>query len=302
MAGKEAFDAAFTPAVPSETARLLGQADAATNLVTTIPLLSEALNKKGVAVASAAITVLAGTGSLYHITGVVTITDIDFGVTYDGRWAIVEFDGALLLTHSASLRLPGEVNLQTAAGDRMLIVVDSLDNVTVVAYIPVARALVMGKALAADAATNSTVTAAKITGLDHVVGPGIYAFEYWLRYQAAALTTGIKVSVNHTGTVTSFMANTRHINSAATITGAPSQIANASTAQPWQGASARAKSAAAGMGPTLSVDTINADMMMIVEGMMVVTVSGNIELWHASEVAAASTIKAGSMLRLTKTG
>jgi sorbitol-specific phosphotransferase system component IIBC len=64
--------------------------------------------------------------------------------------------------------------------------------------------------------------------------------------------------------------------------------------------SARAKSTT-GWGTTTDVDTANADLLVKITGMMIVTVAGNIELWHGSEVAAASTVKAGSSLILTKT-
>jgi hypothetical protein len=42
-------------------------------------------------------------------------------------------------------------------------------------------------------------------------------------------------------------------------------------------------------------------MIAIVEGLMIVTVSGSLQLSHASEVAAASTVKAGTSLILTRT-
>lgn len=155
-------------------------------------------------------------------------------------------------------------------------------------------------ALSADV-TNSTVTAAAVSGLTLAVGVGTWKFQYMILYQAGAITTGVKFSVNHTGTLSAFVANMSYVDAAATAsTGAPSQNANASTAQVLGAYSARAKSTAAGMGPTLSVDTANADMLAIIDGLMVVTAAGNIELYHASEVAAASTVKAGSLLVLQK--
>ncbi len=155
-------------------------------------------------------------------------------------------------------------------------------------------------ALSADV-SNSTTTAAAISGMNLAVGVGTWSFLYYILYQAAAITTGVKFSVNHTGTLTAFVANMSYVDAVATAsTGAPSQAANASTAQVMGAYSARAKSAAAGMGPTLSVDVAAADMLMVIEGLMVVTVAGNIELYHASEVAAASTVKAGSILLLNK--
>lgn len=93
-----------------------------------------ALWEKGSDVASAG-TISLGEGGLFHITGTTTITDIDFATAKDGRIAILIFDGSLTLTHNATtLRLPGDADIQTAAGDRAHIVQDSSDNVWVIDY------------------------------------------------------------------------------------------------------------------------------------------------------------------------
>lgn len=156
--------------------------------------------------------------------------------------------------------------------------------------------------LSADV-SNSTTTAAKITGLDKALAVGTYTFRYFIIYQAAATTTGVKFSVNFTGTVTQFVANWYGVdNNALAATAAADQDALAATGQIIFAFAARAKSNAAGWGPTVSVDTANADMLAILEGSMIVTVTGNIELWHASEVAAATTVKAGSNMVITKVG
>jgi hypothetical protein len=42
------------------------------------------------------------------------------------------------------------------------------------------------------------------------------------------------------------------------------------------------------------------DMLMMITGHAVVTVSGNLELYHASEAATTTTVKAQSAVRLTK--
>ena len=155
------------------------------------------------------------------------------------------------------------------------------------------------KALSADL-SNSTITFAKVTNLDQVVGVGTWHFKYILVHQSAALTTGIQFCVNHTGTVTVFVASSwwAEITTAAS-TGAQSQ-AGAAVFGLRAGGSARAKSSSVAIGRTISVDVIDSNMMMIIEGLMVVTIEGNIELYHASEVAFASTIKANSSLILTK--
>lgn len=89
---------------------------------------------KGVAIASAA-TVTLTPGTTVHVTGVTTITDIDFSPAEDGALAWVVFDGALTLTyHATTLQLPGGASITTAAGDRALFYQDSGDNVICLAY------------------------------------------------------------------------------------------------------------------------------------------------------------------------
>lgn len=148
--------------------------------------------------------------------------------------------------------------------------------------------------------SNSTTTLTEVTGLSLALPVGTYQFQYAVIYQAAATTTGVRFSVNFTGTVTSFVANvlyggTSGLNSDA----APDQDQVIAAAAVYNAFTARAKSTA-GWGTTISVDTINADMLTRIDGTMVVTVAGDIELWHGSEVAAASTVKAGSSLVVTK--
>ena len=160
---------------------------------------------------------------------------------------------------------------------------------------------VIVKALPSDQ-SNSTTTLTEVTGLTMSVGVGVYQFRYCVIYQAAALTTGVRFSVNHTGTVSKFVAWRRGLDVSATAaTAAPDQDNLLATGAVFFGFGARAKSTT-GWGTTLSVDVINADMMEVIEGLMVVTASGNIALWHGSEVAAASTVMAGSSLVVTKVG
>ncbi len=154
-------------------------------------------------------------------------------------------------------------------------------------------------ALSADQ-SNSTTTLTAVTGLTLAVAPGTWKFQYLLAYQAAAATTGVRFSVNHTGTLTLFLANQSWVDVLATASSAaPTQAGVGAAGQAVGAMSARAKSTA-GWGTTISVDAAASDMLMVIDGLMVVTVAGNIELWHGSEVAAASTVKAGSTLILQK--
>lgn len=149
--------------------------------------------------------------------------------------------------------------------------------------------------------SNSTTTPSEVSGLTVATGTGTYAFKYYLITQSAATTTGQRFSVNHDGTVTEFVYLWRWVDTSATAsTAAADQDAVGAAGQAVGAMAARAKSTA-GAGTTISVDSANADMLIIIEGIAVVTVAGNLELWHGSEVAAASTVKAGSSLLLTKT-
>jgi len=156
-------------------------------------------------------------------------------------------------------------------------------------------------ALSVDATANATTTGVEITGLEvpNVIN-GTYIIEYYVVYQAGATTTGVRFGINHTGTVSAIAAHMHYQESTtAASTGAASQAAIGGTIH--GGASARALSTTTpNLATTISVDAANSNMLAVIEAVLVVTAVGNLELWHASEVAAATTVKAGSIVRLTK--
>lgn len=157
------------------------------------------------------------------------------------------------------------------------------------------------KGLTADEAARTSVTPSKVTALDITTGTGAFKFEYRIVYRSAALTTGIKLDVNHSGTVDPFVWNTYYIDTAATAsTGAPDQDAVASTAQVTGGYGRRAKGTA-GAITTLSVDTANSDMLIVIEGLFYCTVSGDLQLYVGTEVAASGiTVRRGTSAELIK--
>ncbi len=63
-------------------------------------------------------------GNTIHVTGVTTITSFGTAPRVGASRAVI-FDGALILTHSANLALPGGANITTAAGDIAFIYADS---------------------------------------------------------------------------------------------------------------------------------------------------------------------------------
>lgn len=154
--------------------------------------------------------------------------------------------------------------------------------------------------ISSDATANSTTTAARITGMDTTLDVGTYKFEYWIRYVAGATTTGVKFSVNHTGTISYIAGWMRYASTGgAAATAAATQAGNSATGNIHESFSFRAKSTAAGVGPTVSVDT-TGDMLCVIEGTLIVTATGTLELYHASEVAASTTVKAGTLLIVTQ--
>jgi hypothetical protein len=76
---------------------------------------------KGADIASATALVLGTDGNYFDVTGTTTITSIS--TVKAGTQVLLQFDGALTLTHHATdLVLPGGLNITTAAGDHALFV------------------------------------------------------------------------------------------------------------------------------------------------------------------------------------
>ena len=159
-------------------------------------------------------------------------------------------------------------------------------------------------ALASNAAENETATLAKITGLDVTVGAGTYVFEYYIRAQTADVLNSMKFAVTHTGTLTAFMCDLYFPSAGVTAaTGAVDQEAAAiTTGSVWAHQSTRVKNTT--LGPQTGIDTINVDVLYRISGMMIVTVSGDLQLWHASELTQANgtMVMAGSCLILIQVG
>jgi len=78
---------------------------------------------KGADIASAGtINLTTATGNFVHLTGTTTVTAITIPI---GAKRTVIADGALILTHSSALLLPGAANITTAANDRFDVVGDT---------------------------------------------------------------------------------------------------------------------------------------------------------------------------------
>lgn len=141
------------------------------------------------------------------------------------------------------------------------------------------------------------VTVMSVTG----VGVGRYRYKVQLIYQTTATTTGIQVAINHTGTLTQFAVEKRFASTGgANATQTPTQIGATGTGNLYEAQGSRTKGAGIG-AVTLGVDTINADLILTVEGFMVVSVTGTFQVQLAAELAAlVCRAMQGSSLELVK--
>lgn len=157
----------------------------------------------------------------------------------------------------------------------------------------------MTKRVLATQHDSTSTTAAKVTGLDLTAGVGTWMFRYYIRYRTSLSTTSVKFDVNHSGTVTSFVWNQRW--SGQSVTAADPQHDQAASVATLMSVFANRAKGTAGFGTNTATDGNNLDMLMIIEGVMVVTVSGNMELWFGSEATGSTqSIMENSFLLLTQ--
>jgi len=156
--------------------------------------------------------------------------------------------------------------------------------------------------LSSNAAANATTTVAAVmttTG----VGSGTWAFKYLIRYQSSVTTTGVFFSIDHGGTVSMMVYHMTFVSTGgAAATGVADQVSGTNAGQLVEGKSARTDNATVAGGHTASagVDTINADCLMVLEGIFTCSTSGSLILNHASETANSTQVMAGTTLELRK--
>jgi len=158
------------------------------------------------------------------------------------------------------------------------------------------------KYLAADKAISS-VTAEEVQGLESPsLVAGTYAFKYYIRCTSATASVGLKFGVNYTGTATTinvvryyFSTGTSATNgimddTALVLTGSLAEV-NINTSE---------STTTATLGPNTGVFAINSSHLNIIEGIITVSDTGTLELWHGSETATSTTVQAGSVLILNR--
>lgn len=165
--------------------------------------------------------------------------------------------------------------------------------------------LVKGRVSADHAISATAATAVTLTPVP-VLGIGTWMFQFNLIVQSATITVSPKIGINHTGTVTKFLAMARFIDTVAAPTTAQG-LAGASTAGTPSNVDGMQVVALSTTAPNIlnsagtnALSVINTDALWIVEGLMVVTASGNMELWHGSETATSTSVMTNSTFMATK--
>lgn len=152
--------------------------------------------------------------------------------------------------------------------------------------------------LSANATANATTTLATVMTTTDLAA-GTYDFEYMVVYQSSATGTGVQLVVDYSGTSGAFVCTWIFTSTGgAAATGVADQDTATIAGQLVEGKSTRTK----GVNPSASagVDTVNANMLAIVKGTIVVTGVGELRLRHASETAASTQVMADTTLKLCK--
>lgn len=149
----------------------------------------------------------------------------------------------------------------------------------------------------------SSATATEVTQFSNAtLEAGTYWFSYHLIAQAAvANTSGIRLGINFTGTAAVRAFELRYTSTGTAANTGIADDVGANTGQIHESNPQTAYSTTApNMGNTGFV-TINSNVLMVVEGTIVVTVSGDLELWHGSSGAVSTTLKAGGSRVIIRT-
>lgn len=152
--------------------------------------------------------------------------------------------------------------------------------------------------------SNATTTGVEVTGLQVTVpAAGVYRTSYWLLVQSTLATNGYKFGVNFTGTLTTLKCTGKHPTTGTTAvngTGASAQTALGGNIFEHLGTTNTASTTAPNIGPNTAVQTINANVLVEIDCLIITGGAGDIELWHGSETAVATSVQANSIVVVTE--
>jgi hypothetical protein len=149
----------------------------------------------------------------------------------------------------------------------------------------------------------ATATQTAITQLNQTLVAGTYRFSYWLICQSSNAGVGLTFAVNYTGTASKLVAMCSWPDTGVLAAlGAVDDVANVATGQLIAYSVTQTEATTTGnlSTGTTGVATINSNLFISIEGIIVVTDGGNLELWHGSETTNNTSVEVGSSLVLTR--
>jgi hypothetical protein len=160
------------------------------------------------------------------------------------------------------------------------------------------------KALAADHSISSTTGTECDMSL--TLEAGTYTFDYYLILQTATTSVSPLVGINFTGTVTAFTAIYYFADASSSLLAELHTMDDegVNTFGFISGRATRTETTTApnlGSTATLAASTINVDIPVHITGSIVVSVAGDLELWHSSETATVTRVEAGSSVVVHRT-
>lgn len=147
--------------------------------------------------------------------------------------------------------------------------------------------------------SNSTTTGTEVTELTVPLEPGTFTFEYKLVCQSSATTTGLGLGINFTGTHTRLVFTRSDVSTITTASNGLTEeesgaaLTTGGIMNAW---ASKAESTTAPTTVSAGVGAQDVDVLITLEGLIVVTAVGDLELWHSSETANATRVEAGSAL------
>lgn len=155
--------------------------------------------------------------------------------------------------------------------------------------------------------TSTSTTGAKVTNLDQALATGsTYLFHYTLICQTAAVGTGIDFGISFSGTQSVILAQMYYQDTGSsastgvadgTVTGDAAELIIAG------GSTITETTTTPNLNAITGVGGANENFLVVIEGLVITTSTGNLELYSATDVASSQiTIGIGSSLVITKTG
>lgn len=152
--------------------------------------------------------------------------------------------------------------------------------------------------------TISSTTATSVTGLKVPLEPGTFRFRYSMICQSDTATTGLGLGINFTGTHTKLAFIRYDVSTITTASNGLTEEESGAALVTGGVMNAWASKAESTTTPTTMSEGVGGttvDLLITLEGIIVVTAVGDLELWHSSQAANATRVEAGSSLIYTRT-